>query len=100
MAVQAWVQKILSLLVSLLESKPHTKIPLHQIIKTEKLKHYHGNGSPTRINAIAVVWFGNFHIKMSMSSRKRLRTKVTPDLHLTYSKTGGNQGLIINGKRL
>ena len=25
-------------------------------------------------------------------SRKRLRTKVTPDFHLTYSKNGGNLG--------
>ena len=25
--------------------------------------------------------------------------KDTPDLHLTYSKNGGNQGLILNGKR-
>ena len=24
------------------------------------------------------------------TSRKHLRTKVTPDLHLTYSKNGGN----------
>ena len=28
------------------------------------------------------------------SSRKHLRTKVTPDLHLTYSKNGGNLGLV------
>ena len=26
------------------------------------------------------------------SSRKHLRTKVTPDFHLTYSKNGGNLG--------
>ena len=25
-------------------------------------------------------------------SQKHLRTKVTPDLHLTYSKNGGNLG--------
>ena len=29
-------------------------------------------------------------------SRKRLRTKVTQDLHLTYSKNGGNLGLVLN----
>ena len=29
---------------------------------------------------------------MAESSRKLLRIKVTPDLHLTYSKTGGNLG--------
>ena len=28
-------------------------------------------------------------------SREHLRTKVTPDLHLTYSKNGGNLGLIL-----
>ena len=28
--------------------------------------------------------------KMANSSRKHLRTKVTPDFHLTYSKNGGN----------
>ena len=26
------------------------------------------------------------------SSRKHLRTKMTPDFHLTYSKNGGNPG--------
>ena len=29
------------------------------------------------------------------TSRKRLRTKVTLDLHLTYSKNGGNVGLVL-----
>ena len=28
------------------------------------------------------------------TSRKHLRTKVTPDFHLTYSKNGGNLGRI------
>ena len=28
----------------------------------------------------------------SDASRKHLRTKVTPDFHLTYSKNGGNLG--------
>ena len=28
------------------------------------------------------------------SSRKLLRITVTPDLHLTYSKNGGNLGLV------
>ena len=31
----------------------------------------------------------------SCSSRKLLRIKVTPDLHLTYSKNGGNLGLVL-----
>ena len=30
----------------------------------------------------------------SFTSRKHLRTKVTPNLHLTYSKNGGNLGLV------
>ena len=29
------------------------------------------------------------------TSRKILRIKVTPDLHLTYSKNGGNLGLVL-----
>ena len=33
------------------------------------------------------------------TSRKHLRTKVTPDLHLTYSKNGGNLGLVSNDKK-
>ena len=33
------------------------------------------------------------------TSRKHLRTKVTPDLHLTYSKNGGNLGLVFNYKK-
>ena len=32
------------------------------------------------------------------SSRKLLRIKVTPDLHLTYSKNGENLGLVLNMK--
>ena len=34
-----------------------------------------------------------FMMKVIMSSRKHLRTKVTPDFHLTHSKNGGNLGL-------
>ena len=33
------------------------------------------------------------------TSRKHLRTKVTPDFHLTYSKTGGNLGSESNDKK-
>ena len=29
-----------------------------------------------------------------MSSRKRLRAKNTPDLHLSYSKTEGKEGMV------
>ena len=36
--------------------------------------------------------FDNFR-RIMASSRKHLRTKVTPDFHLTYSKNGGNLGL-------
>ena len=28
-----------------------------------------------------------------VTSRKHLRTKVTPDIHLTYSKNGGKSGV-------
>ena len=31
------------------------------------------------------------HVK-KLASRKHLRTKVTPDFHLIYSKNGGNLG--------
>ena len=33
-------------------------------------------------------------------SRKLLRIKVTPDLHLTYSKNGGNLGLVLKMKSI
>ena len=36
---------------------------------------------------------------LDSTSRKHLRTKVTPDLHLTYSKNGGNLGLVLNDKK-
>ena len=32
-----------------------------------------------------------------LSSRKRLHTKVTPDLQLTYSKNKGNLGFVLTG---
>ena len=33
-------------------------------------------------------------------SRNLLRIKVTPDLHLTYSKNGGNLGLVLKMKNI
>ena len=33
-------------------------------------------------------------------SRKLLRIKLTPDLHLTYSKNGGNLGLVLKMKNI
>ena len=33
-------------------------------------------------------------------SQKFLRTKVTPDLHLTYSKNGENLGLVLKMKNI
>ena len=33
-----------------------------------------------------------FAIEKTETSRKHIRTKVTPDLHLTYSKNGGYLG--------
>ena len=35
------------------------------------------------------------NLKNQITSRKLLRIKVTPDLHLTYSKNGGNLGLVL-----
>ena len=35
-----------------------------------------------------------------ITSRKLLRIKVTPDLHLTYSKNGGNLGLVLKMKNI
>ena len=37
---------------------------------------------------------------LQQSSRKILRIKVTPDLHLTYSKNGGNLGLVLKMKNI
>ena len=34
------------------------------------------------------------------TSRKLLHIKVTPDLHLTYSKNGGNLGLVLKMKNI
>ena len=34
------------------------------------------------------------------ASRTRLRMKVTPDLDLTYSKSGGNLGLVLKMKTI
>ena len=38
------------------------------------------------------------HIKHN-SSRKHLRTNVTPDFYLTYSKNWGNLGLVLKDKK-
>ena len=35
-----------------------------------------------------------------MTSRKLFRIKVTADLHLTYSRNGGNQGLVLKMKNI
>ena len=33
------------------------------------------------------------------TSQKHIRKNVTPELHLTYSKSGGNLGLVLNDKK-
>ena len=38
--------------------------------------------------------------KSLLTSRKLLRIKVTSDLHLTYSKNGGNLGLVLKMKNI
>ena len=37
---------------------------------------------------------------MPLTLRKLLRIKVTPDLHLTYSKNWGNLGLVLKMKNI
>ena len=41
---------------------------------------------------------GSYSFHSRITSRKLLRIKVTPDLHLTYSKNGGNLGLVLKMK--
>ena len=44
---------------------------------------------------------GARHVKRrSVPSRKLLRIKITPDLHLTYSRNGGNLGLVLKMKNI
>ena len=42
----------------------------------------------------------DFILFFDISSGKLLRIKVTPDLHLTYSKNGGNLGLVLKIKNI
>ena len=39
-------------------------------------------------------------ILKTVTSRIVLRIKLTPDLHITYSKTGGNLGLVLKMKNI
>ena len=45
-----------------------------------------------RLLCILSIFIKHVYKQISVSSRKHLRTKVTPDFHLTYSKNGGNLG--------
>ena len=46
------------------------------------------------------IYMSNFvHVMALFPLWKHLRTKVTPDLQLTYSKNGGNLGLVLNDKK-
>ena len=47
------------------------------------------------LGAVCPLHWGYIH-----ASRKLLRIKVTPDLHLTYSKNGGNLGLVFKMKNI
>ena len=38
--------------------------------------------------------------QLASPSRKLLRIKVTPDLHLAYSKNGGNLGFVLKMKNI
>ena len=42
------------------------------------------------------IWF----LHTETTSRKLLRITVTPDLHLTYNKNGGNLGLVLKMKNI
>ena len=42
----------------------------------------------------------NHPVGLDISSRKLLRIKLTPDLHLAYSKNGGNLGLVLKKKNI
>ena len=50
------------------------------------------NGEYLRV--LSCDFYNSFKINI-YTSRKLLRIKVTPDLHLTYSKNGGNLGLVL-----
>ena len=59
-------------------------------------------GSANRFESYLVhsfLWYMFLVDRSDSASRKRLCTKVTPDWHLTYSKNGGNQGLVLNDKK-
>ena len=45
-------------------------------------------------------WLKNSTVIPYAPSRKLLRIQVTPDLHLTYSKNGGNLGLVLKMKHI
>ena len=47
----------------------------------------------TSLNKITKIW------RKSESSRKQLRIKITPDLHLTYSKKRGKPGVGIENDK-
>ena len=49
---------------------------------------------------IVTVQSHTFYYSAAKASRKLLRIKVTPDLHLTYSKNGGNLGLVLKMKNI
>ena len=63
-----------------------------------------------QINYLYFLFFGRFQKSVfffiflprisQLSSRKHFRIKVTPDLHLTYSKNGKNLGLILKMKNI
>ena len=50
--------------------------------------------APAKMQQVCIVHYDE------STSRKLLRIKVTPDLHLTYSKNGGNLGLVLKMKNI
>ena len=60
----------------------------------ERLQIYRKNPEITDTRKITVI------ILIFEPSRKHHRIKVTPDFHLTYSKNGGNLGLVLKMKNI
>ena len=72
-----------------------TPIGMNLLILTYEC--FYGKCKAILMDTHNICFYGELITKLSLntllvSSRKHLRTKVTPDFHLTYSKNGGNLG--------
>ena len=76
---------------------------IHSVLSvTFLLFHIHTHKYANHLIGVSLVhnWLIHVHAICSSTSRKLLRIKVTPDLHLTYSKNGGNLGLVLKMKNI